>query len=232
MAPRIASNSSPSSSVIPFIPEQQYAELLAVLQAPSSFIVTPLGIKRERDHLVARLYPGTRVYSLGYSVYEVCLAQPYSPLSYYNAVLKHGVSLIPAKAIHAPCPKAEGPRIEAVISARYTAANNTIVLVLEPILVEEGSGWYTYTRSFGCSIELLIAFTRLRHWAHYRIEKITCNTIRWLVYTVLLSYNCILRSTWDPEVHRAAATTAKAALDYAYLTGCVAPSDVEEAYHS
>lgn len=182
--------------------------------------------------MVARLYPGTRIYSLGYSVYEVCLAQPYNPLSYYNAVLKHRVSLTPAKAIRAPCPEAEGPRVEAVVSARYTAASNTIVLVLEPILVEEGSGWYTYARSLGCSIELLIAFTRLRHWARYRIEKVSCVTIRWLVYTVLSSYSCVLHSTWNPEIHRAAATTAKAALNYAYLTGCVAPSDIEEAYHS
>lgn len=211
------------------IPHDRYVELLAVLQAPGEAMVTPLGIRREGGRLVARLYPGTRLQPLGYSVYEACLAQPYDPLSYYSAVLEHSVELEPARAVHAPCPRAEGPRVEAIVSSRERAPGGFIVLWLDPIHVEEGGGWALYSRSLGCSIELLIALTRLRFWARARslTPEPPCRTVRRLAYTVLESFDCILHSTWSPELHRAAARAAREALDNAYMTGCLAPSEVE-----
>jgi len=202
--------------------------MLAVLNIQGPSIVTPLGIRRNRDHLVVKLYPGTGIHELGYSVYEMCLAQPYNPLAYYAAVLEHSVELVPAKSIHTPCPRVEGPRIEAVVASRYMESSGILTLVLEPILVLGGKEWFTYSRSLGCSIELLIAFTRLRHWAKNRIIQPPCTRIRQLVYTVLSSYDCIMHSTWNSEVHRVAATVAKSAIDHAFLTGCVAPSNIED----
>lgn len=189
--------------------------------------MTPLGIYVRGNTLTARLYPGTRLREEGETFYEACISFPAVPHPFYEAILGPSPPLQPSETLHTPCIAYPGIHIEAVVAARQRDEPGFLILHFDPIHVRiDGKAVHSYSRSYGCSIELLIALTRLRYWT--RTRPPSCSIVRRLLRIALDAYNCILHATWSSILHSYAARALREAVAKAYETGCIAPSEVEE----
>ena len=120
--------------------------------------------------------------------------------------------------ISTPCPSYDGILVESVITAR-TRRRDKLRLELTPLISYIRGEPTPYSRDYGCSIELLIAFSRIKFWAT-SIRPVPCNNLRSFFNVVITSVQCILHATWDEEVHRLALTTAREAEKWLLLSGC------------
>ncbi|ABM80798.1 DUF447 domain-containing protein [Hyperthermus butylicus] len=189
--------------------------------------MTPLGIYISDDRLAARLYPGTQLREEGETFYEACISFPVTPHPFYEAILGPPPPLQPSKSLHVPCIAYPGIHVEAVVTARHRVEPGFLIVYFDPVHVRiDGEAVHAYSRSYGCSIELLIALTRLRYWA--RTRPPSCHTVRKLLHVALDAYNCIVHATWSSKLHSHAAKALREAVVRAYETGCIAPSEVEE----
>ena len=187
--------------------------------------VTPLGIYVADGLLKAKIYPGTRLRDMHEEYYEACISFPFTAEPYYEAVMfREKLRLRRAKTLHTPCPDYPSIAIEAVI-ARRARTGEFIILTFEPIEAYVHGSPVAYRRSLGCSIELLIALTRLQYYSSIRSHD--CKFVRRLMVTVLTSYDCILHSTRNPTIHQYAWKAARRAANLAMSTGCISEKELE-----
>jgi hypothetical protein len=180
--------------------------------------VTPLGIYYNKGLLKAKIYPGTKLHECHERYYEACIAFPFTPEPYYYSILsKERLRLRSPKSIHTPCIAYPSIVIESVIAARERKGEY-IILTFIPVDHYIYGSPLPYRRSLGCSIELLIAFTRIKYWASRKPTD--CSIIEKLIRIVEDSFSCILHSTWNEHLHRLAAITAKLAFTHALKAGC------------
>ncbi len=178
MYPRAASTSSstshpgregqPSSLLDKILPLDTVYETLTTLRAPGTTHTTPLGLRREAGgRLSILIYPGARrLHTVAPEAYEACITLPQTPIPFFKALLGEPVDVEKPAAISTPCPAGIQARIEAVITSRRRVGEY-IRLTVEPVHVEAGTP-IGYTRLHGASIELLVAYSRVAHWASVR----------------------------------------------------------------
>ncbi len=169
IAPRIASYNSDQKireKILQLLPpENSPWESVTVISSPSLQIVSPLGIytteEREKEFLYTLIYPGTKLYSLSLEATELCIRFPDDPLPFYLAVLGEDMQLVRSEAIRTPCIDYNGSRIETLV-LRRERLDEYMLLYLYPVnlKVEQQK---PFTRLYGCSIELLVAYTRIKH---------------------------------------------------------------------
>gem|GEM_PF-2672275 len=168
--PRIASYSSDQKIrekilwLLP--PENSPWESVTVISSPLLQIISPLGIyttkRGEKEFLYTIVYPGTKLYNLALEATELCIKFPSDPLPFYLAVLGEDIQLLSSKAIRTPCIDYSGSRIEALV-ARREQVDNYIQLYLHPVYLEVDYQ-RPFTRLYGCSIEFLVAYSRIKYW--------------------------------------------------------------------
>ena len=207
------------SSLEKIIDLKAFNESVTVLGGLDTYI-TPLGVYYENGHLKARIYPGTKLHAKHALFHEACISFPFTPEPYYHAVIsKHKLRLRSAKTIHTPCPAYPSLVIEAVIERRERQGE-FIIVTFTPTDYYMWGAPLPYRRSLGCSIELLIALTRIAYWSSRR--PVDCSIVERLYRIVEDSLNCILHSTWNENIHRLAARAAKLAYTHAVKAGCIA----------
>ncbi len=141
-------------------------ETLATLQTPTGLVVTPLGVELDGDKLKAIIYPGTRL-SAATDAYEACLTASSDPEAYALAARGKPISLKPPEAIHTPCIRGDA-YIETVVTNRRRLDWGATELTLEPITYHWEEPPKPYTRLLGCTVEALIAATRIEYWSRQR----------------------------------------------------------------
>jgi hypothetical protein len=182
--------------------------------------ITPLGIYYDNGVLKARIYPGTRLHRRHELYYEACISFPFTAEPYYYAVISRDrLKLRSSKTLHTPCPDYPSLTIEAVI-ARRERADSYIIVTFTPTDYYMWGLPKPYRRSLGCSVELLIALTRIAYWSSHRPAN--CPLIERLMRIVEDSLSCILHSTWAEDIHRLAVQAAELAYTHALAAGCTA----------
>ncbi len=129
-------------------------------------MVTPLGVEPAPEGLRAVIYPGTRL-RIALEAYEACLTASSDPEAYALAVRGKAASLTRPEAIHTPCIRGDA-YIEAVVTARRRLDWGATELILEPITYRWEEPPKPYTRLLGCTVEALIAATRIEYWSRQR----------------------------------------------------------------
>ena len=205
---------------MPRLALRRFNESVTVLRlSDSSILVTPLGIYIDNRILYANVYPGTRLSQKAPEAYEACILFPFDVKPfYYSLNIGKRIETRRAQYIPTPCPKYDGIVVEAVITARAKKGDK-LRLALTPLASYIRGEPKPYSREYGCSIELLIALSRIKFWAS-SIRPIPCSKLVELFDTVTGSIQCILHATWDEEVHRLALTAAKEAEKWLLLSGC------------
>lgn len=199
---------------------RRFNESVTVIRSSdSSIMVTPLGIYRDNHILYADIYPGTRLYEKALEALEACILFPFSiePF-YYSMGIGDVIRFSPAASISAPCPAYNGLVVEAVVVSR-ARRKGRLRLRLEPITSYVRGTPKPYSRDYGCSIELLIALSRLRFWAR-NIRPIDCNIVTKLFDTAVQSFDCIRHATWDEELHSLGAKALYDAEKMLALSSC------------
>jgi len=206
---------------VPRLAPRRFNESVTVLRLiDSSILVTPLGIYIDGEKFYANIYPGTRLSEKAPKAYEACILFPFNVKPFYYSSLNIGknIETREPRYISTPCPNYDGILVEAVITAR-TRRGDKLRLELAPLASYTRGEPRPYSRDYGCSIELLIALTRIKFWAS-STRPIPCNKLVKLFSIVIDSLQCILHATWDEEIHRLAITAAKEAEKWLHLSGC------------
>ncbi len=192
-------------------------ETVATIASPLRVFTTPLGLRPgPNGALYVKIYPGTKLHVYAQEAVEACLVAACRPETFLDAV-EHRLATTPAKTLHTPCPHAEGTRIEAIISARRRMGS-ALVLVLEPLRVEE-SCCPGYTRALGCTVEALIAYTRVLYWSRLR----RCKEAAAQLEALALALNCVAHVAPNSLLERLNKLARRAAA-VAATAGCPAPS--------
>jgi len=174
---------------------------------------------RVGDLLLAAIYPGTRLSGYAADAYEACIGFTSEPASYIEAVLG-GHRLAPPAAISTPCPAWTEIRIEAVIAARRRRSGERLVLYMQPIEVTVAGKPAPYTRALGCTIELLIAYTRTRFWSK-RPAADCLEATKWY-HRLMAALDCIEHTAGGDKVLLEKARNIAAAGHRALIeSGCV-----------
>jgi len=154
-------------NILEFVSPGIIYESITVLSHPGGLDITPLGILPAGQVLIARLYPATQLAKKANSYYEACISFTQDPAIFYSIVEgDQRIELQPATSLHTPCVKTKGPRIESVIVRRKRWIEDGYIIYMKPVHVHvEKDIIAPYSRLLGCTVELLIAYTRVRHWS-------------------------------------------------------------------
>jgi hypothetical protein len=206
------------------IDSKRFNEVVVSLRLDNGLIrITPLGIYRQGNTIIARIFPGTRLYNDALKAYEACLVAPSTPILFYDAVLNKEIKLMRPRSISTPCPHSEGLIIEAVVEGREKQKDGKYVIRFMPVYIYSASSTIKpYSRDYGCSIELLIAFTRIKFWST-KLRPTNCIEISRNLKKACIAFECILHATWDEELHRRAFEVLRLSYSYASMSGCPEP---------
>ncbi len=212
------------------ISEHEYSEVIATSLLPSSRkLLTALGVFRAKSKYIGfRIYPGTRLAKAAEELVFLCLVQPRTPLPFYYAVLNKleiRPPLEPARAIPGQCVAEYTIRLEVVVKTRYRRNDGIMYIISEPVDIEVRHP-ITYVRAYGCSIEQLIALTRIRYYSRLSKQRPQdrCHILNTLYMRIMQMLDCILHSTRDPIIHKYAVEAAKEADQLVALAGGVPPT--------
>lgn len=195
-------------------------ESLTVLSTPQDTYVTPLGVISTGKLIYARIYPDTRLSEIAREAIEACVALPSKPDLFYDYFESRKLTLEDSRAIRAPCVSGSPLYIEAVIVKRRRWLGNGYMIYMEPVYVR-----YTgnracegYTRVMGCSIELLINYTRALHWSKKRPPD--CTRAHAHLARVREALECIKRADLTGRLYSRARMLAEKAETNMALYGC------------
>jgi hypothetical protein len=200
-------------------------ETIAVLRGPGILYITPLGLApAPHGALTARIYPGTRLREVAEEAYEACIGLTLEPQAYIDALTSPALlPLRPARAVSAPCP-ALPARIEAVIVAR-SREDETLHLLLEPVHVEAERTLPAYTRALGCTIEALVAATRVNYWSRQIPPK--CGTASAQYRALKSALECASRGApGDHGLLERLRSLLDSAAGYMAVHGCPPPEPI------
>lgn len=189
-------------------------------------MVTPLGVEATRNGLRAIIYPGTRLHA-ALDAYEACLTASSDPVAYVLAARGEAASLVAPEALHTPCIRGDA-YIEAVVLARRRLDWGATELTLEPITYRWEEPPKPYTRLLGCTVEALIAATRIEYWSRRRPSG--CTEAARQLDRALQALHCAQRATrGDTEQLQPVIETVTHACSNAARRGCplTCPADLK-----
>jgi len=144
-------------------------EAVSVFRRGVSIYAAPVGVWVEGRSLKVKLYPGTMMTRLFTEEPTVCICLPNNPIIFYEALLEHRVTCREAACSQSPCPLCCSVAMECSIEGRSnTLPASPITLTLTPLCCTLNYTPTPYTRLMGCSVELLIAATRIKYFASVR----------------------------------------------------------------
>ncbi len=193
--------------------------------------VQPLGLNVAPSGscvLEARVYPGTRLYERLNEVTDCCAALTLDPQLFAEAVLGTlPPRLTPSEAVTAPCPQPALAHLEAVVVAREPGLPGApAVLRLVPVAARV-LGVGGYSRSLGCLVEILVAYTRAK--AAFNEVRLAVERRAWWCgrlgnYLRALPHlvDCARRTGGD-AVAGIAEAAARLTIGYAEAAGCELP---------
>lgn len=167
------------------------------------------------------MYPGTSLRRSIEEAVDACITAPREPAVYYNAIMKQNlqIRLKYGEAVSSPCIDNYLLRVEAVIAERKRLPDNRLEVFFDPLLAEAGKP-VPYSRLYGCLVEMLIAFTRIKVFQRTK----ACKRLIDLYRVIVQGYKCVLHSSTEEEYHSMAFNLLKQAATALMLAGCCSPS--------
>lgn len=195
-----------------------FFEFVAVI-ASDTTMTAPLGLYKPASspRPIIRIFPGTRLSTHASEAYELCMVSPYDVAAFYDA-LRGVLALHRARSLGIDCPRAEGVVVEAVVAGRRREGE-LVVLELEPVDTYYSGLPRPYTRLYGCTVELLIAWSRLKYWAS-RVRPVDCGAVAGAARQAEAAADCISRAAPGSRLRHEAARILAEAEAYAASTGC------------
>ena len=207
--------------------QRGFAELIASYRLGSEVRIQPLGVwVTEGCRLAFDAYKGTRLYGSADMLVDICLAATCDPRDYARAVMEPTLlGTVPSKAVSSPCPRVRsGFRVEAVVASRRPLGE-VVRFELYPVYVQVDGDAAAYTRSLGCAVEILVAYTRAVAAARAvaaGVEQRDPWCRRLGRYAAVIGYllECVERTAADEEVVALAREAAAGFNRYRWLAGC------------
>jgi hypothetical protein len=201
-----------------------YNEGIATAILGGRIFSVPLGVYFERSscNLYSRFFEGTILYRAADEVYELCVSFPYDARPFFSVLSGNPQSYSTPTAIHTPCLKVEGGvQLELAVLKRVKEDDHLRVLLVPLHAKRVGYSGRAYARWVGCSIELLVAYSRIKFWSSRRPPP--CRLLQELLRTVRSSLSCVERSTKDLTIIKEARKFAERSTVYFLLSGCAPP---------
>ena len=190
--------------------DDTYFETIVLLRDNESLYATPLGVKVEDGLLKTRVFPDTKLHDLMLSSPLALLCFTLDPIIFYLATIKHTID----------CKKCNLLLLVEVTGRKSYCSYCTTQFTLHPVaIVDSQCKSQPYTRILGCLIELLILYSRTRHFVDHPLKatSLDCKSACRIVKT---SLNCIEHTTQNNTLLDIAERLTENITKQLYMLGC------------
>ncbi|NPA05115.1 MAG: DUF447 family protein [Crenarchaeota archaeon] len=194
-------------------------EAIAVFRGPDGIYAAPVGVWIEEGSFRARIYPGSRLAEYFTREHTVCICFTLDPTLFYKSLILHRIDAEPGLCSQAYCPANCSLAVECSIDDRPRppcTAVEPVTVRLTPLCCRHGSRCTGYSRVLGCSIELLIAVSRITYFARIR----ACSEAAKWCTLGRVALNCIKHTDRRGTIARVAEEVLRRAVDLAEASSC------------
>ena len=194
-----------------------YFETIVLLRDNESLYATPLGIRVENGLLKARVFPDTKLYDLMINSPLALLCLTLDPILFYLATLKHSIDYNKCSLL----------LLVEITSRKSHCSHCATQFTLHPIAIIETnsqSKLQLYTRVLGCLIELLILYSRAKHFVDYPL-KATSLDCEHNCKIITTSLDCIERATQNSMLLDMVKRLVENITKQLYILGCYCGTD-------
>ncbi|HIQ10543.1 MAG TPA: DUF447 family protein [Pyrodictium sp.] len=190
-----------------------YFETIVLLRDNESLYATPLGVKVEDGLLKARVFPDTKLYNLMINSPLALLCLTLDPILFYLATLKHSIDYSKCNLL----------LLVEVTSRKSHCSYCATHFTLRPIaMIETRSSQcklQLYTRVLGCLVELLIVYSRVKHFVNNPLEA-TSLDCEHSCKIITVSLDCIKRATQNRMLLDVVKRLVENIIKQLYILGC------------
>ncbi|HIQ55494.1 MAG TPA: DUF447 family protein [Pyrodictium sp.] len=191
-----------------------YFETIVLLKDGETVYATPLGVKVENGLFKARVFPDTKLYSLILNTPLALLCFTLDPLTFYLATIEHTID----------CSKCNLLLLVEITDRKSYCSCSAVQFTLNPVaIVNLQYRPQPYTRILGCFIELLVLYSRAKHFIVYPLKATSMNCESFC-RTIRTSLDCIEHATQNTTLLGMAKRLTENIIKQLYILGCYCDS--------